>query len=377
MERERARSSQHWSAPGLAYLSDEAVAIDPDTRLLAPYRSRCRSTPVPVVSFPELEPRRARRPSRRTNGRSRLRTSAALGTRVPSRDRVPAYSPNAETELIPIVPAEALVELTKNTFAFKERRARILEMLAEVARSAECYRFPIGELRDAVDRHRASSARTKLRVRTGRTDLDVIETLRPDTLSRGARGEIDGEAVLLDQAPINSITSIATARSSGPASTASRRSARSSDLSNEFGQGHAEVLRDTVAITTQLADEGLLRGTTPVRWQRRDDADWRRTLDQVVVLAQKDESPCAISGSGSTLWSHLARASTVRASSRLRWPNSTTPMPAIAADLRPLLDDLERRVSSGGSPLGDHPFDTGLSEATPDRRADRQGLRPG
>ena len=63
----------------------------------------------------------------------------------------PQYQPNAATELLPMSRAEALVELTKNTFAFKDRARDSLDVLAEVAGSAECYRFPIGELSRAVD----------------------------------------------------------------------------------------------------------------------------------------------------------------------------------------------------------------------------------
>ena len=156
--------------------------------------------------------------------------------------------------------------------------------------------------------------------------------------------EIDGEAVLLDEAQdrlhhLNATGALVWACLDGVSTVGEI----ASDLSNEFGQEYAEVLRDTLAITTQLADEGLLEGTTPVRWQRCDDADWRRTLDQVVVLANEGTEPFAIGGSGSTLWLHLDRASTVGELATSLAEQYDADVAAIAADLRPLLDDLERK----------------------------------
>ena len=63
----------------------------------------------------------------------------------------PRYEAGANTVLEPLGRAEALVELARNTFRFKERGAPELELLAEVARGAECYRLTMGGLAPAVD----------------------------------------------------------------------------------------------------------------------------------------------------------------------------------------------------------------------------------
>ena len=63
----------------------------------------------------------------------------------------PRYQAGADTALVPVGRGEALVELAKNTFRFKERGAPELDLLAELARSVECYRLTMGELDGAVD----------------------------------------------------------------------------------------------------------------------------------------------------------------------------------------------------------------------------------
>jgi hypothetical protein len=47
--------------------------------------------------------------------------------------------------------AEALVELAKNTFRFREHPRRALDALALVVREVECYRLCVGDLDEAVD----------------------------------------------------------------------------------------------------------------------------------------------------------------------------------------------------------------------------------
>ena len=63
----------------------------------------------------------------------------------------PRYEAGVDTVLEPIGRAEALVELAKNTFRFRERGAPELDLLADLVRGVECYRLTMGELDAAVD----------------------------------------------------------------------------------------------------------------------------------------------------------------------------------------------------------------------------------
>ena len=63
----------------------------------------------------------------------------------------PRYEAGADTALAPVGRGEALVELAKNTFHFKERGAPELDLLAELVRGVDCYRLTMGELDGAVD----------------------------------------------------------------------------------------------------------------------------------------------------------------------------------------------------------------------------------
>ena len=64
----------------------------------------------------------------------------------------PKYEQGATTHLEPVPRAEALVELTKNTFRFREHPRRALDALSAVVREVECYRLRVGDLDEAVAR---------------------------------------------------------------------------------------------------------------------------------------------------------------------------------------------------------------------------------
>jgi hypothetical protein len=53
--------------------------------------------------------------------------------------------------LAPLGRGEALVELARNTFRFKERGAPELDLLAELARGVDVFRLTMGGLEAAVD----------------------------------------------------------------------------------------------------------------------------------------------------------------------------------------------------------------------------------
>jgi hypothetical protein len=139
---------------GLAYLTDEAIAIDPRTLLIRPYPKPLSLDPGSWGLFPELEPRADLASDEYKAHRWQIAPAAigAIGGPAPiAVVAFPHYAPGAETELVPMKRSEALVELAKNTFGFAAAPKRALDVLADVARAAECYQFPIGDLDAAVD----------------------------------------------------------------------------------------------------------------------------------------------------------------------------------------------------------------------------------
>jgi hypothetical protein len=136
-------------AAGFDYLSDEAAVIDPATLLIGPY-------PKPLsVSAGSSE---VLRPLLATAGNGpapppaplipvdALRTGA-VGRPVAARFLVfPRYQAGAPTALTPIPRAEAMVELSNNSFNFVDHGGAWLELLAQVVRECRCLRIAVGDL---------------------------------------------------------------------------------------------------------------------------------------------------------------------------------------------------------------------------------------
>ncbi len=140
---------------GFAYVTDEAVAFDWDTLAIVPYAKPLSidrgSWPLFEAFEPELPfagdgyvatqwqvPADALRPD-------------AYARRGHARYIVfPKYDADARTELVAMTRGEALVELAKNTFRFREHGRRALITLARVVEASECYRLPLGDLGAAV-----------------------------------------------------------------------------------------------------------------------------------------------------------------------------------------------------------------------------------
>jgi hypothetical protein len=138
---------------GFGYLTDEAVAIDPKTLMIQPYPKPFSLDPGSWGLFPELEPHadfdsddyKADQWQVPPRAVGRIGRSCPVGVIA-----FPQYVPDARTELIPIKRSEALVELATNVFGFRARAREALDVLAEVVRGAECYRFTVGDLDAAV-----------------------------------------------------------------------------------------------------------------------------------------------------------------------------------------------------------------------------------
>jgi hypothetical protein len=140
---------------GMGYLSDEAVAIDSETLLIRPYPKPLSLDPGSWALFPELEPNAPLAGDGYKRDQWHVPSAAiragALGRSCPVRLVVfPRYAPGATTALEPLRRAEALVELAKHTFHFKDQSRVALDLLADVVRPSTCYHLTIGDLDGAV-----------------------------------------------------------------------------------------------------------------------------------------------------------------------------------------------------------------------------------
>lgn len=141
---------------GFGYLTDEAVAIDWDTLELVGYAKPLSLDPGSWPLFPEAEPQ----VPFGSDGYKReqwqvpadaLRPGAFVARARASAVVFPAYREHHDTELLPLSRGEALVELAKNTFGFRDHGRRALVALAQFVESVECYRLMVGDLDEAVD----------------------------------------------------------------------------------------------------------------------------------------------------------------------------------------------------------------------------------
>jgi hypothetical protein len=155
MERGKTTLTTGLVRAGFRYVSDEAVAIRRDTLDVVPYPKPMSLDPGSWALFPEYEPHEPfgsddYKATQWQVSPAAIRPDAVAG---PCRVRFvvfPDYDEDSTTELVPLSRAEALVELTKNTFRFDQEGRPTLDVLAAVIREAECYRLPNNSLDAAV-----------------------------------------------------------------------------------------------------------------------------------------------------------------------------------------------------------------------------------
>jgi hypothetical protein len=136
---------------GFGYLTDEAVAIDPDTLLAQPYPKALSVDRGSWEVLADLRPPHDDRVAGQWQLPSRLIRPNAVSGPAPVRFVVtPAYAAGSTTRLEPISPGEMLVGLADGTFQFQDDAQRNLAVLARVVTSADCYRLTVGDLDRAV-----------------------------------------------------------------------------------------------------------------------------------------------------------------------------------------------------------------------------------
>ena len=140
---------------GFNYLTDEAVAIDRTTQIIQPYPKPLSIDSGAWHLFPEFEPHANLGSDAYKADQWQVPPEAirpdAVGRPCPLRVIVfPRYERGTETVVEPLHRAPALMELARHTFKFNDDGARSLDILADIARSAQCYRLTMGDLAPAV-----------------------------------------------------------------------------------------------------------------------------------------------------------------------------------------------------------------------------------
>lgn len=136
---------------GLRYVTDEAVALGLDDRLVHPYP---KPLDIDAGSWPvlaHLAPRPDPDVAPYLGDQWHLApTSVGTGTVAsPAPARlviVPAYRPAAVTALTPMSRSEAVVAMADQAFNFRRHGGRALSALAAVVAGCRCYRMTVGDL---------------------------------------------------------------------------------------------------------------------------------------------------------------------------------------------------------------------------------------
>jgi hypothetical protein len=140
---------------GFDYITDEAVAFD-EHGVITPFPKPLSIDPGSWHLFPELEPREDLPSDAYKVDQWQVPPDAIRPGAVSGRCRAawlvfPRYRSGAQSALEPITRAEALIELSKNTFGFSARSRELIDPMAEIVRGAECHRLVVGGLDEACD----------------------------------------------------------------------------------------------------------------------------------------------------------------------------------------------------------------------------------
>jgi len=135
---------------GWDYVTDEAVAVDPETLWLTPFPKALSIDEGAWPLFPELGPvpgllRQLHVRAEQLSGRS-----LCVPVRPPRLLVFPRYVAGSRTALTPLSPAEAVRALAESTFNFTRDPHRNLRVLGALATSATVARLTIGRLDHAV-----------------------------------------------------------------------------------------------------------------------------------------------------------------------------------------------------------------------------------
>jgi hypothetical protein len=140
---------------GLAYVTDEAVAVRPSDGGITPFPKALSVDSGSWRTLADLEPRI---PAEAAHLRAvqwqvppqQIRPDAVSTGAVPAVLVFPRYQPRSPTTLTPMSPGAALLDLLGLTFRLDRQRARDMAVLAGVAERCTAVRLSVRSLHDAV-----------------------------------------------------------------------------------------------------------------------------------------------------------------------------------------------------------------------------------
>jgi hypothetical protein len=141
---------------GLRYVTDEAVAIAPDTGLVHPFHKPLSIGPGSFDVLADLAPTVAADVAPYLSYQwnvavDGIRPDALAGVSRPAVIVMPAYNPNASTELAPASRGETLVAAATNSFNLRTHGEDGFHLLADVVSKCACFRLTVNDLDEAVE----------------------------------------------------------------------------------------------------------------------------------------------------------------------------------------------------------------------------------
>lgn len=141
---------------GLRYLTDEAVAIDPETLLVHPFHKALSVDPGSWEVLSDLRPSVEedheifQAAQWHVDPRS-VRADALAPPARPVLIAAPRYEKGARTELRPLSRARALVTMCENSFNVRDHGKAGVVALGEVARRCRCFELVVSDLDRACE----------------------------------------------------------------------------------------------------------------------------------------------------------------------------------------------------------------------------------
>jgi hypothetical protein len=137
---------------GAGYLTDEAVALDPDTLEVVPYAKPVSLDRGAWELFPDLAPRGDLAVHCREQWRippEAIRSDAVVGPSRPGLIVFPSYVAGSETAVERLRRPQALLELLRSTFGFHDHPRRNLRLLTRMLADVPAFTVRSGELAGA------------------------------------------------------------------------------------------------------------------------------------------------------------------------------------------------------------------------------------
>lgn len=139
---------------GLGYLTDEVVAIEPETLTVIPYPKALSLDPGSWVVLQNLDPHLNALEATYAGNQWQvdphaIRMGSVAGPCPPRFVVLPSYQVGSTTSLTSLETPEAVVALAQNSFNLPEHGQVALESYAAIAQQSRCFRLTVGDLGEA------------------------------------------------------------------------------------------------------------------------------------------------------------------------------------------------------------------------------------